>query len=131
LLYSEATVFKHESPSQLIHTMPDIWLPGSSLVREDGVRLEKIGSGPERQDHFKYRDSDVSFELFATCFDVNLEPTDTWRVYLALALKRYSSLQGIEISAAKEQAITNNIREALLAAPRYRDQPIIKEVKFG
>jgi hypothetical protein len=63
------------------------WFEMRSLVRDDGVRLECRGSGPEREGHFRYTDGKLSIDVTARRYDVNLSPTDTWQVELGPAAK--------------------------------------------
>lgn len=107
-----------------------IWVEKKSLVRDDGVRLDLIGTGREFQDFFRYTDHTISFELTATCYDDNLDPTDTWVVALGPALERYSRSSSSVITPEKARVIVGNIREALMAWPRYPTEPVIRSVKF-
>jgi hypothetical protein len=106
------------------------WVERRSLVRDDGVRLESRGSGPEREGHFRYTDGKLSIDVTARRYDVNLSPTDTWQVELGPALKKYSSLQQTELSLGEVQLIARNLQDALMAWPRPASDPDIRHVKF-
>jgi hypothetical protein len=126
-------MFKLETHKELVKAGPTdpsgFWVERQSLVREDGVRIDKIGSGREMQTHFLYRDGDVSFEFWAMDVYYEGEPIeywDHWDVLLGLALP--SASRPITLGKAKE--IARNLEEALMAWPRLPSQPVLREVKF-
>jgi hypothetical protein len=132
---NEAVVmFKLEVRKELIKNAPPdeggIWVEKESLVRDDGVRLDIIGTGREFQNFIRYTDRDISFEFTARRYDDNLDPTDTWVVSLGPALERYSRSSSSAITPDMARAIASNIREALMAWPRHPSEPAIKQVKF-
>src|SRR5262249_35220953 len=127
-------IFKVETRNVLVKALPSdesgIWVEKTSLVREDGVCLEKIGDGRDGECYFRYSDQDVSFELIAYDFDNDRRSTDTWVVSLGGALKQYSPSEHGPVDLAKAREIARNIEEALKAWPRYPSEPAIRQVKF-
>jgi hypothetical protein len=130
-------MFKLETHKELIKATPTdktgVWVERQSLVRDDGVRLDKIGSGREMQSYFLYTDPEVSFEL--TAADVMweggpIEYWDHWEVVLGPALKMFSPFADGPVSLAKAKEIARNLEEALMVWPRLSSRPLIRQVKF-
>lgn len=130
-------MFKLETHKELVKASPTepsgFWVERQSLVREDGVRVDRIGSGREMQSFFLYRDDDVSFEFWARDAYWEggpFEYWDHWEVQLGLALKWLSSPANMPITLAKAKEIARNLEEALMSWPRFPSQPLIREVRF-
>jgi hypothetical protein len=130
-------MFKLETRRQLVKAnLTDdsgIWVERQSLVREDGVRIDRIGSDREMQKHFLYRDDDVSFEFWARDAYWEggpIEYWDYWEVLLGFAFKMLASSANTPITPAKAKEIARNLEEALMAWPRFPSQPTIRQVKF-
>jgi len=94
------------------------------MVREDGVKLLRLGAGRERQQFFLYSDHQIEFEVTATRYDADgSEITDTWDVYLGLALQSLSGAAQPQIpSLDRVRGIARNIEDALRAWPPRRGE---------
>jgi hypothetical protein len=129
-------MFKVENYKELVKAAPTdrgIWAPRTALIRDDGLRLDRWGSGREGQSYFTYTDSNMRFEFTAADRFVeggDREHWDHWDVLLGLALQTYSRDFGCSVSLHKAKEIAGNIEEALLAWPRYPSEPAIRQVKF-
>jgi hypothetical protein len=103
------------------------------LIGDNGIELERVGSGREGQTYFSYFDRDFSFRF--TAMDQYheggpVERWDHWEVYLGIAFKQFSPSADGPVSLGRAEQIARNISEALMAWPRYPTEPEIRYVKF-
>jgi hypothetical protein len=107
------------------------WQDKPAVIRDDCVKLIRTGSGREGEVYFTYFDQDTSFKFFAEHCDEDGRATDTWQVYLGLALQQKSGLnERTRITPPKARDISANIEQALRAWPLRPGEPPVRQVKF-
>jgi hypothetical protein len=108
------------------------WFDKPVMVREDGVKLMEIGGSRDGQTYFIYTDKDVSLKIVGQRYDTDLNLTDTWSVYLDIALQYAPQDQRPKLTFEKAREIAANMAAALRAWPPTKltkDIPI-RRVRF-
>jgi hypothetical protein len=109
------------------------WVPDETIMRADGVKLQRKGTGRERQRYIIYDNGDISFEFTASRYDGDgIKLLDTWTILLSNGLDRIQPKERrAAIGPDHVQEIVAAIGDAFRNWPMVNDyQPPAEKFRF-